>query len=157
MTRLTEKDVQELRRSYATTLIADEMLAAGPQSRILQAAAQKSIESICRDNILPSDSINVTELDITIDPKPSTNQTKYTFRWEPRFDDFDIELVGGPKDGELMRIPESQRGEINIHTMSEPIFETGHAQPVPTQHGRYLESGWDTETKVWIYEWKGIF
>lgn len=157
MTRLTEKDVQELRQSYATTLISDETLAAGPQSRILQAAAQKAIESICRDNILPSDSINVTELGITSEHKPSTNQTKYTFRWEPRFDDFDIELVGGPKDGELMRIPESQRGEINIRSMSEPIVETGNAQPLPIQHGRYQEAGWDTETKVWIYEWQGRF
>lgn len=157
MTRLTRKDMQELRRSYAKTLIADEILVSGPQSAILQAAAQKAITSICQRNILPADSITTAELIITTEPKPSTNQTEYLFRWEPQLEDFQIELAGGPRDGETLRIPESMKGEIRVPIWSNVKFETDSGYPEPAKHGRYQESGWDTETKVWIYEWKGTF
>lgn len=157
MTRLTQKDVQELRRSYAKTLIADETLVAGPQSRIIQAAAKKAIASICQDNILPADSITTAELVITTEYRPSTKQTECLFRWEPQLEDFQIELVGGPQDGETLRIPESMKGEIRVAIWSNVKFETDSGYPELTKHGLYLESGWDTETKVWIYEWKGTF
>lgn len=157
MTRLTQKDVQELRRSYAKTMIADEILVSGPQSRILQAAAHKAISSICQDNILPADSITAAELIITTEPKPNTNQTEYLFRWEPQLDDFQIELVGGPQDGDRISISESLKGEIRVPIWSSIKFETEGGCPEPAKHGRYIESGWDTEAKVWIYEWKGIF
>lgn len=157
MTRLTEKDVHGLRRSYAAVPIADEILVTGPRSRVIQAAAQKAIERICRSNFLPDDAITATELTITSNSKPSTNQTEYTFRWEPQLEDFQIELVGGPQDGQKTSIPESLKGEIRVPIWASVKFETDSGYPEPTKHGRYLESGWDTETKVWIYEWKGTF
>lgn len=157
MTRLTQKDVQELRRSYAKTLIANEILVSGLQSRSLQATTREAISRICQGNFLPADSITAAELIITTEPKSTTNQTEYLFRWEPQFEDFQIELVGGPRDGETLSITESMKGEIRVPIWSNVKFKTDSVYPEPTKHGRYQESGWDTATKVWIYEWKGTF
>ena len=157
MTRLTREDVRKLQLTNIKTTITNEMLEMGQGSVIIEQMIEQAIENISHANFLPPSEISTAELSVETRPIKDLNATEHFFRWGPKFEDFKSELVGGPRDGEQLIIPERDRGQLDIHMQSAPIFETSSDATAPNVRGRYKEAGWDTEAKVWIYEWQGTF
>lgn len=150
MTVLTREDVAKLRRTKVRLAVPNEVLVPA-HTDMQEALTREAIAAICRENILGNDAIEPFELVITEEGNFFRNMTVLEFRWEPTLEKYEIELSGGHGDGRRVRIPEHLKGEVHVQAQSFPQRGSEN-QPIPeVQRATYIENGWDTESKVWIY------
>ena len=155
MTRLTQDDIEQLRRARITINVSDEQLTSETPDFMRFNIAKEAAQEINHLANLPKESISPDELNVRQTPDPKTMTTKLAFNWEPSTERFAIELLGGPRDGERMMTQEQTNGHLKIAQQTQPVVTT---EPDPydgpeTKYGTYKETGWDTKQKIWIYTW----
>lgn len=157
MTRLNAADMRQLAGHYVVIPVDQSFLHQVGRENVESELAHKAAPRITSDS---GQNVSAQELHSATRADDSTGIVEYRFRWDPQARGFlDVELIGGPEDGSMLKVTPEAFPKLRVSVMrGSQYIEPGRAHPVrPSTFGEYETSGWDTEKKKWLYEWKGSF
>lgn len=153
MTIIDSNQISNLRRAYAKARIDQAALLTVPFEDMAEQTVEKAVSRL---RVLEQ-TITPDELRLTYREKPAEGVCEFIYQWEPSLEHYRIRLEGGPKDGELMRLREENKGSLTVAIIEPGLFDADFedVETVATKQGDYKETGWDTTEKQWIYTWTG--